>query len=139
MPDINSKEFIDALILQDWETYAEFAYQEFLRMGRGAIFIDLNEAKISIGSQGEQSFEFDGFKYFSINNPDFLGQEIHDKILAYNPASEVVFVLRLRMLPLSKQGEFEMAPTVVFGGNVKGRPSPKELYESRHQEDTASQ
>lgn len=137
MPDINSKEFIDELMYQEWESYAEFAYQEFLRIGRGAIFVDLNDVKITTGSKGEQHFETEGFKYFSVNNSDFAGQEIHDKILAYDPATQVVFVFRLRMPPVSKQGEFEIAPTIIFVGNVSDKPLPKQLYYSKHPEEPA--
>lgn len=136
MPDINSQEFTDQLIYQEWETYARFAYEQFLNRGRGAVYIDFNEVRISTGPHGETNFDLDKFRYVPINNKDIVGQEMHDKMLAYNPSTEVVFVFRLRGSPVAKQGEFEMATTVFFVGNVNDKPSPKALYNAKHQGDT---
>lgn len=130
--EINSMQFIEELMYQEWESFAEFAYQEFKRIGRGAIFIDFNEFKITTGPNGEQSFEVDQYKYFSINNKDFGGQDVHDKIIAYDPNTQVVFVFRLRMPPVGKQGDFDLAPTVTFMGSPNDKPSPKEIYKRKH-------
>ena len=130
-PDVNSNEFQEALIVQEWGDLAQFAYQEFLRIGRGAILFDLNAIRISTGPGGETNLDFDEYRYSSINNPDFIGQEIHDKILAYDPAKEIVLVFKLRAPRVAKQGDFDMAWTAIYVGSVFDKPTPKEIYESR--------
>lgn len=127
VPDINSQQFQITLVEQEWESYAEFAYQAFCNKGRGAIYIDLNEVRISTGPSGETNFDLDRFSYVPINNKDIVGQEMHDKMLSYDPSTEVVFVFRFRTESIKRPDGFELAPTGIFVYTKE--PTPKQLHD----------
>lgn len=122
---VTTTEFVN----ETWQHFAPYAYEKFLKHGKGAIRIDISQIKITPKPDGW--VDVDGpTRYLEIDSDEVLNiasDALDKRLEEYNPEREVCFLF---VEPVGTAG----ANHLVLKGAPSNQPGPKELYEARNQQ-----
>jgi hypothetical protein len=117
--DLNPNQLIEMFVGQ-WASFAPFSYSQYLKSGRGAVYVDLSMVKFNSKNRTIDP----QIAYAPENNLQFLEAMIDEKtknlLRTYDAEKMVVFLLRLK----------DNSIKTMFIGTENNLASPKELYEN---------
>ena len=117
---------VDEFVTRSWLFFAPYAYEKYLRGGRGAVRIDISQIKLT--PREGNWVDVDGpIGYLGIDSDEILDigdDNLDDRLEGYDPEREVCFLF----VETADDGTIKRH---ILVGAPLDQPPPKELYDSR--------
>lgn len=122
--DFHDPKVQKAFLRHSWELLATTAYQNYLRVGRGAILIDIAKT-LADSAFGTTSFKFNAsYVRLLASILDQFKPAIRDLIKVYNPDEKVIILFFNSARPIEA-----LTDAIVYVGPLDDSPSPKRVFE----------
>ena len=125
--DLDTPDAHITFIRSQWRDFAAFAWEKYLKEGRGAVVVDLTRASKSGGSlQAPTFYVADGSERLSTRG-GWPNCEIAEAVREYDPEQDVIFIiLRLDGSAFHYNASDELTPPLAHQAKQKANESRNE-------------